>query len=835
MTKRLLLTLATCAGPRAAAASCSVEECEYQYDGECDVDAGYCGCDPHDCSSLGSIFGCEACVAAGGEFCSKDALCAAAGEGPSLETLQTFVKTATCDAADYSTNCPADLLPDPAYDAITWYLEAINVGLVWASGITGAGVTVLISDDGVDASHPDLAKLSVADSCDNYLNAAPTDSHGTHCAALAVGSSNDHCGVGVAYGASLASCRTLGESDIDDNPTAFAKGDVNSNSWGIDSCFVPTSYSFDYDRRLDDACPFSSDVYDTPCADAACADADFSRGGTLSEACKEVVVDYCSDSLKFEHDRDACLDLDRYYVVCSHNQIDTAGQDALKAGVADGRGGKGIVYVFAAGNEYTGNGNTNFEGYLNSRYVMTVGAVGMDLLHASYSSTGASVFVSAPGGDEGDVRGMVTANPVATGTSCGDGGVGTSYATPIVSGVAALMLEANPNLGWRDVQGIIATTSKLPDDDGDLPRSVNAAGIGHSYQYGFGIIDAAAAVAAARTWTNYGQEAVLTAMASPGLGIADDGAAVSSTISAAADADFEVEAVVVVLTVEHPNRGDLRIILERGGVESLLAPESDEEGDGYDDWKYTTLRHWGESANGGGGWTLKVADVRAGNGPGTFVSWTLQVHGHAFAPTPKPTLKPVAAPTLKPVAAPEPTPEPEPDTLAPTPEPEPDTLAPVAAPTPKPVAAPEPTPKPVDELDEAEHAAVDCVAANCPEGFDTEYYSYSYLGDDDWFDGTCGSVEGALDFTFLCQSADATCGECQSAVRAYSELLWETQAAAVGLDCDLDCPAYGAAADDTHDDHDGHDHGDAVPEESDGAAKIGAAAASALAAAFALL
>jgi hypothetical protein len=42
-------------------------------------------------------------------------------------------------------------------------------------------------------------------------------------------------------------------------------------------------------------------------------------------------------------------------------------------------------------------------------------------------------------------------------------------------------------------------------------------------------------------------------------------------------------------------------------------------------------------------------------------------------------------------------------------------------------------------------------------------------------------------------------------------------------------------AEDTHDDHDGHDHGAAVPAESDGAAKIGAAAASALAAAFALL
>ena len=43
------------------------------------------------------------------------------------------------------------------------------------------------------------------------------------------------------------------------------------------------------------------------------------------------------------------------------------------------------------------------------------------------------------------------------------------------------------------------------------------------------------------------------------------------------------------------------------------------------------------------------------------------------------------------------------------------------------------------------------------------------------------------------------------------------------------------AEEETHDDHDGHDHGDAVPEESDGAAKLGAAAAAGLAAAFALL
>ena len=40
-------------------------------------------------------------------------------------------------------------------------------------------------------------------------------------------------------------------------------------------------------------------------------------------------------------------------------------------------------------------------------------------------------------------------------------GTGTSFAAPIVSGVAALMLDANPNLGWRDVQNIIAASARM--------------------------------------------------------------------------------------------------------------------------------------------------------------------------------------------------------------------------------------------------------------------------------------------------------------------------------------------------------------------------------------
>ena len=141
------------------------------------------------------------------------------------------------------------------------------------------------------------------------------------------------------------------------------------------------------------------------------------------------------------------------------------------------------------------------------------------------------------------------------------------------------------------------------------------------------------------------------------------------------------------------------------------------------------------------------------------------------------------------------------------------------------------------ESEAAEQALVDCINTNCPDGFDSSLYSYSYMGDDDWLDFSdlCDSIEDNSEFMYACQSADATCSECQSEMRAFTEVSYEQGFTSIGVDCDLECPAYGATTEDTHDGHDGHDHGAAMPAESDGAAKIGAAAASALAAAFAFL
>jgi kexin len=103
---------------------------------------------------------------------------------------------------------------------------------------------------------------------------------------------------------------------------------------------------------------------------------------------------------------------------------------------------------------------------------------------------------------------------MAGNNKCDNAGIGTSFACPVVSGVVALILEANPNLSWRDVQGILATRP-LPHStsDSDIAKDtlahVNGAGLWYSNLYGFGIINAGAAVLAAELWDLFGPEKML--------------------------------------------------------------------------------------------------------------------------------------------------------------------------------------------------------------------------------------------------------------------------------------------------------------------------------------
>jgi len=242
-----------------------------------------------------------------------------------------------------------------------------------------------------------------------------------------------------------------------------------------------------------------------------------------------------------------------------------------------------------------------------------------------------------------------------------------------VSGVAALMLARNPALTWRDVQHILVRTSRRVNAS---DATWTAAAFPHSEKYGFGLVDAAAAVNLAASWSNVAAEGAVPVVTHPvQLAIPDNNAdgSADTIVVGAEQAGFSVEHVEVEVSVAHARRGDLEVTLisPAGIVSHLATARPADRGADFSAWRFGTVRHWGESA--AGTWTLRVADRAAGTA-GTFQSWTLRIFG--VAPPLPITVPPPSPPPSAPPPAPPSTPTPEP-----TPAPEP-TPTPAPAPTP---------------------------------------------------------------------------------------------------------------------------------------------------------
>jgi kexin len=302
---------------------------------------------------------------------------------------------------------------------------------------------------------------------------------------------------------------------------------------------------------------------------------------------------------------------------------------ALAEGAANGRGGRGTVFVWAGGNGADVADNANYDGYANSRFAIAVAACDNYGTRSRYSEPGANLLVAAPSSG-GSLAVTTTDRSGAVGYSAGNytsAFGGTSAAAPLVAGVTALLLQANPQLTWRDIQAILAETA-VKNDDGDGDWQKNGAGYLVNHKYGFGLVNAGAAVAAARSWTTLGPELRAEASATPAVAIPDNNATGVSSQIKITDA-IAVESVEIVLTAPHPYWTDLRVeLVSPEGTTSVLAEpvESDfSDPNGFDHWQFTTKRCLEESAR--GTWTLRISDRVAG-GIGSFTSWTLRVHGH---------------------------------------------------------------------------------------------------------------------------------------------------------------------------------------------------------------
>lgn len=522
----------------------------------------------------------------------------------------------------------------------------MNVTGAWTSGVTGKGIKVAVVDTGLEAAHEDLAanvdlthSLNFVTGTNDPSPSGTGHDHGTSVAGI-IGAVafNGKGGRGVAYNATLRGYNLIASSAFSINNMAASFGGV-----------------------------------------AASADNDLFNAsfGAVSNA------------------------LPTYSGTYSAITLTTLGM----------RSGLGAVIVNAAGNDFldidgassplctysrqygVGCGDPATDERRGGTVPLIVGALNAKGVHSSYSNTGSSLWISAPGGEYGfnsAISGVTNTDGVAPAivttarAGCANveygpptypGGAngldslganpraaicqytaqmnGTSAATPNTAGTVAMMLEANPKLSVRDIKYILTKTAKRvdPSFSGVTSSTIlsgasitleqgwttNAAGYAFSNRYGFGGVDAAAAVAMAKIYTTY----VLAEADSKGK--YNFVAAAPGTIAAGATGSFltwtvsetfvTVESVVVFLNIAStPGLPCNQIELTSpAGTKSILLHAAN----GFTNSAVVNSRiesnaFYGEALN--GTWTLRFFDFCPGSGTSTTLSTsapqTLLLTGH---------------------------------------------------------------------------------------------------------------------------------------------------------------------------------------------------------------
>ncbi len=446
---------------------------------------------------------------------------------------------------------------DPEYGR-QWYLNNtggtqiastahISVEPAWDITRGIRSVVVAITDDGFDLNHPDFqGKGKVVSPQDLKardtlpLPEASQESHGTACAGVAIAEENETGIVGVAPGCSFMPIRTTGFLDDQAIEDLFnwviQKGAwVVSCSWGASAVY----FSLSLRQRA-----------------------------------------------------------------------------AISRAATQGRNGKGCVIVFAAGNSNRPvSGAVNEQGWPQNALSGVVNwlngfAVHPDVIavsastslgkKAAYSNWGEAIAVAAPSNNAPPgiwlpQQGYVfTAPPVQTalpgvgvfttdrlGAAGYDPGSftntfgGTSSACPVVAGVAALVLSVNPYLTAREVKQLLQETAdKIVDSDADPQFGLrlgtyNASG--HSQWFGYGKVNAARAVEAARRKLPgaIAPSQWLQQQNTTSIEIPDSSPRGATSVIQIQDAR-PVRDIRITLDVEHSYLGDLEITLMPPQGESVL-------------------------------------------------------------------------------------------------------------------------------------------------------------------------------------------------------------------------------------------------------------------------
>jgi len=290
----------------------------------------------------------------------------------------------------------------------------------------------------------------------------------------------------------------------------------------------------------------------------------------------------------------------------------TPGSDgyvALQTAVEEGRDGLGTVVVFAGGNSGPTQ-SSNYHGFQNSPFTIAVAAVDSSGEVAGYSSLGANLLISGPGTD--------------ILTTYAYGGVrevsGTSFAAPAVSAAAALILNANEELGYRDVMEILALSASAENLGTDARDGLgwitngagnyNGGGMHFSDSYGYGYLDVLAAVRLAETWDtqqtfgNLVTESVRETYRDQVL-TAGSNDHIQVTVAVTDDITLETAQLSLRLAWFHSNDIEIFLTSPEGTVSQLTYDfEATNGGGGFYNFPFTTNALLGESS--AGDWVIDI-------------------------------------------------------------------------------------------------------------------------------------------------------------------------------------------------------------------------------------
>ena len=505
-------------------------------------------------------------------------------------------------------------------------------------GYNGSGIRIAIADNGTETTHEDLKSNELEGEHRNYSNSNsslwrgslpvvsqtnPENAHGTAVAGLAAAAGMNGLGSrGTGYGAKFAAFKILG--------------------------FTETTYSSALAKQID-------------------------------------VHDGNFDIFNFSFGTNGCQFFENTPSIF----------DAIDLGTTELRSGKGVAYIKSSGNEYlmyrqfcslnladlSGTaGNTNFDMNMSHPGYIVVGAINAQGIKASYSTPGSGLWVTAPGGEDGNEnpamittdlsscnRGFSRKTSISNNFEKGWDALnrncnytsnmnGTSSAAPVLSGVTALIMQANPLLTIRDIKHILASTSdkvdyslsdilehplgstyELAGHDYDLKWTSNAAGYKFSNWYGFGRVNALEAVLMASTYNfSMGEHEStvhpITKKSYYDSGLIDleipdeDSNGTSTTLNVLHN--FFIESVQVEFNSNHPLPSDvgLSLISPQGTESRLLLINSNIYAVSFpENSLFLTNAFYGEPSL--GTWTLKVVDGKSGD-TGSVTHWSLRINGH---------------------------------------------------------------------------------------------------------------------------------------------------------------------------------------------------------------